>query len=340
MKKVLIRADASPSIGFGHVMRSVALAQYLSHQHIDVQFLTVTNDKYLSAYLKKQNFKTRFISHLPKNSDENVKMILDELNDDFDWLILDSYEFKEKDHQKILQTNTHLLVLQDNPPYSQCADLVLNHALQEKDELINGRFLFGTKYALIRQELFQNVVRGKKRNRNILVTLGGGVFPELYKKIICSINLIPDFKLQVKILRGSVDTEEIQTNSYHQIEILTPTLEMSPILNWADVSISASGGTSWELCFFGVIGIIGIVADNQIQIARNLDQHGIFKSIGKYQDCSEEMLAKELKKLLSNLDLIEQMRSKARELVDGKGPERIFQAMQNTERTKMSVHGQ
>ena len=338
MKKVLFRADANSKIGVGHVMRCVALAQYLASQNVLVRFLTVTDSERLSQYLSSQKFETRVINSTPKN-DENVQIILKELRQGFDWVILDSYDFGENHHRKISEANIRLLVLEDNPPYSQCADLVLNHALQDNEESSDSRFLFGTHYALIRQELIQAEKRGEKGQQNIIITLGGAAFPDLYKKIIRSIGLITEFKLKIKLLHGfSIDSEVVPIDfADHQIEYCEPTPDVGSIFNWADLSISAAGGTSWELCFFGVVGIVGLVADNQVQIARNLDRKGIFKSVGSYQDCSEQKLADELKRLLSNPALVKSMRSKARELVDGKGPERIFQAMQNRERLKMSV---
>ncbi len=330
MKKVLIRVDANSKMGVGHVMRSVALAQYLTRQNIEVRFLTVTESAAVCGYLKKQKFETSFLEI--KNNDEDFKNILNELNQGFDWLILDHYSFDENHHKKVRDQKVQLLIISDVPPYSQYADLILNHALQdEKFHSPDQRYLFGTKYALIRQELIEAVKRERKGNQNLLVTLGGGSFPELLQKILRAVTSITNFKLNVKVLCGfSVDQKLVQIKTHHKIEYLSQSLEVGELLDWADLCISAAGGTSWELCFFGVTGIMGVVADNQVDIARNLDQQGIFKSVGLYQNASETVLAAELKKLLLNEPLIRQMRSKARKLVDGKGPERIFQAMQKT----------
>ena len=327
MKKVLFRADANSKMGVGHVMRSVALAQYLTRQNIQVRFLTITESDAIRGYLKNQKFETVFLEI--KDSEESFKDILNQLNQGFDWLVLDNYNFAERHHKKAKETNVRLMVISDTPPYSQSADLVLNHALQDRNfRSSDARYLFGTQYALIRQELTTSAKRERKGKQNLLVTLGGGSFPDLLEKIIRALNLFVDLNLNVKVLYGfSVDQKSIQIETHHKIDFLSQSLEIREYLDWADLCISAAGGTSWELCFFGVTGIIGVVADNQANIARNLDQQGIFKSVGNYRNCSEVNLAAELKKLLTNESLIDQMRSRARKLVDGKGPERIFQAM-------------
>ncbi len=331
MKKVLFRADANSKMGVGHVMRSVALAQYLTRQNIQVRFLTVTESDAMCEYLKKQKFETVFLE--AKNKDESFKDILNDLNQGFDWLVLDSYHFDEYHHTKLKESKVRLLVISDVPPYSQFADLILNHALQDQKFVSSDpRCLFGTQYALIREELIGAAKREHRGKQNLLVTLGGGLFPEILEKILRALNLVTDSNLNVKVLCGfSFDYKSIQIETHHKIDFVSQSLDIREHLEWADLCMSAAGGTSWELCFFGVTGIIGIVAENQIEIAHNLDEQGVFKSIGHYQKCSQATLAAELKKLLTNESIIDRMRLKARKLVDGKGPERIFQAMQSTE---------
>jgi len=330
INRVLIRADSSSQLGAGHVMRSVALAQYLSHQNIQVKFLTFTKSKDLSEYLKKQKFEIEFVLKPTKNVNESREIIVRQLKTGFDWLILDDYELGEADHL-LFRTHAKLLVISDVSPYTKQADIVMNHALTDSNEKSNKPlYLFGTQYALIRQELIHSNKREKKSNQNILITLGGSPFPELLNQILSAINLISDRILHVKVLSNLMGQRiaRYKISGRHKIEYSSPSFDMQNLLNWADVSISAAGGTSWELCYFGVTGIIGIVADNQIQIAKNLNEHGIFKSVGWYKDCPPDRLAGELNQLLNNPDLLFQMRTKAKQLIDGKGPERIFKAMQ------------
>lgn len=337
MNKVLIQADANSKMGVGHVMRCVALAQYLKEQNVYVRFLSEIENPNLAQYLKDQKFDIHLIPYGSVGGDQKFELLLKEIVDGFDWVISDYYRFGEIHHKKISEMNVKLLVISDAPPYSKYADLVLNHALQESSS--SRRLLLGTQYALIRQELIETQKDKKRGSQNLLVTLGGGLHSAVLEKIIKSIHLITQFKLKVKIISGfSPELKNMDIRrATHEIEYSTNPLEIHKLYDWADLSISAGGGTSWELCFFGIVGLIGILAENQIPIVQQLNQNGVFKSVGWYRDQSETSLARELNKFLSDAALIPQMRSRAQGLVDGKGPQRIFEAMKKVQRVKLKT---
>ncbi len=94
MRNVLFRTDASESAGAGHLMRCIALAQYLSAQDIQITFLTRTSWKLLGDYLKSHKFATIDLECAEDElgGDKDLKLT-SEIAKPFDWIVLDNYYF-------------------------------------------------------------------------------------------------------------------------------------------------------------------------------------------------------------------------------------------------------
>ncbi len=339
MKKILFRVDASNRSGAGHLIRSVALAQYLHERGVYVLFLTTPWEEQLISYLKQQPFEVKFlsISQDECGSEEDLRLLLQELKEDFDWVVLDNYYFGPDFQRAIRNTGSHLLVVDDRENHFIEADILVNHVLEPRcAEIYQTRVkkrLFGLNYIYLRREILRFPKRQKQKVRNILVTLGGSSQMESLSKVMRAISrLMEDFDFQVKILTGFLDLhEQIRphiSDAKHRIEVLKPVLEISDLYDWADIAVCAGGGTCLELCFFGIPGIVGILIDHQTIVAEALNQAGAFKSIGWYKNSTEDAIAQALRSLLQNPDQVKMMRKKAVQLVDGKGAERIFEAMQ------------
>jgi spore coat polysaccharide biosynthesis predicted glycosyltransferase SpsG len=216
----------------------------------------------------------------------------------------------------------------------------LNHGLQASHFKYDGTnvhcLLAGTKYALIRQELIQGREVSQKGYKNLLVTLGGSDQEVLVQKVVDAVGLVKRSNLQVKILgsfSGSLAKKLrlVRLDSRKNIEICEPQLDLSNLYRWADLAVSAGGGTLWELCFYGVVGMVGVLSENQEAIAEALEEAGIFKSVGWYRSASSEKIADTLESLITHPEWVESTRQKALRLVDGKGAERVYEAMKRVE---------
>jgi len=324
MKKVLFRVDAAPGIGAGHLMRSIALAQYLVSQGVEIHFLTFQPWDSLKVYLTSQNFQVEYLALTQDElgGEKDLETLLGKLAQGFDWVVLDNYHFGSDYEKRVKAADANLLVIDDEGGRVFSCDIVLNHGLQATQLNYHrgvAQTLLGTDYALIRRELIDAKKNKKKGSSNILVTLGGSGDEEILKKIAEAIQSLGSSEIKVKVLSGFSDSSA------------PPEFDLSEIYDWADLAICAGGGTSWELCFYGITGIVGILAKNQERVARSLDEKKIFKSIGWFRDISSEELVSQIKSLIHNQRKLAEMRERASQLVDGKGPERIYQAMQEVE---------
>ena len=341
MRKVLIRSDASNQAGVGHLMRSVALAQYIQARGIEVHLVTIPWQKSLTDYLSRQAFEVQYLDCAESQcaSEEDLHSTLRKLKDGFDWAVLDNYYFESDYQRAVRNTSARLLVVDDRADQQIDADIVVNHVVQGQpaapQENHGQMRLFGTEYVALRNELVRFSKRKKQGMNHILITLGGSSQVDALTKAMQAIIQIENAKLHVKVILGFLNSPEkilhLASKSKHTIEICQPTLKIEELYNWADFAICAGGGTSWELCHFGIPGIVGALIDHQLNVAELLDGAGIFKSVGWYKNTTAAEIAQTLSSLLDHPDQLEIMRKKALSLVDGKGAERIFNAMQQVE---------
>jgi UDP-2,4-diacetamido-2,4,6-trideoxy-beta-L-altropyranose hydrolase len=105
------------------------------------------------------------------------------------------------------------------------------------------------------------------------------------------------------------------------------TSQMPELMEWADVAISAAGSTSWELLYMQV-PFVGIsVADNQRPSARRLSETGLAITLDWSPRMKSEEIAAALKTLIPDQHKRSVMAKRGRELVDGRGVERVIAAM-------------
>jgi spore coat polysaccharide biosynthesis predicted glycosyltransferase SpsG len=90
--------------------------------------------------------------------------------------------------------------------------------------------------------------------------------------------------------------------------------EMAKLMAWADIAISASGSTVWELLFMRLPSLLVVTADNQIPIAREVVRRG---TAALFDGRSS------LERLGSSISERRAMATSGRALVDGRGAERV-----------------
>ena len=114
-----------------------------------------------------------------------------------------------------------------------------------------------------------------------------------------------------------------------RIEVVHDVTGMAELMNWADLAIAAAGITTQELCLMGVPALLVVVADNQLEVARTLDRHGISENLGWHHDLDPRRLAQRFQALSSAPALRQRMIDRARRQVDGRGAARVVAALRS-----------
>ncbi|MDP2167685.1 MAG: UDP-2,4-diacetamido-2,4,6-trideoxy-beta-L-altropyranose hydrolase [Thermodesulfovibrionales bacterium] len=328
-EKVLIRVDASAAIGMGHVMRCIAFAQGISGMGFEPVFATRTENNSLLEKIKKEGFRAYPLKNGggDRGNPDELKGIIGKEKPL--WVVLDGYHFGT-DYQKAIKDMGHrLLVIDDMAHLTRYhADIILNQNYGAErliyKALPETRFLFGPKYALLRKEFlhygdFKREIPQKAEK--LLVTMGGADADNCTGKVLRSLKLI-DLPLHVKVVVGASNPhyESLKSaapDSRHRIEFVRNVEDMSPLMAWADIAVSAGGTTTWELAFMGLPTALCIIADNQEPAVRALEKDGFFASAGRIGDKTEKELSSIIQGIIDNSAAT--LSEKGKRLVDGYG---------------------
>lgn len=256
------------------------------------------------------------------------------------WVVLDGYHFDPTYQRALRNAGAKLLVIDDHAhlPWYE-ADILLNHAHgAEKLDYpcaSSTKLLLGSRYALIRPEFIASMERRKKIPavaRNILVTLGGSDPENVSLKILQALLTIDNGSLEIRVVAGPLNAhvEHLRgqfSNGANPIQFETDVGDMAPLMQWADLGITAAGGTCWELCCLGVPMATVIVAQNQEAIAAALAGAGASVNLGWHHRLSVEQAAKAIREIVHRPDERSEMSARGRALVDGQGVGRVISVM-------------
>jgi UDP-2,4-diacetamido-2,4,6-trideoxy-beta-L-altropyranose hydrolase len=343
MTTLVIRADATPESGTGHVMRCLALAQAWIDQDGEVVFISHCESDALGKRITAEGINLISLDK-PRPDPLDLDFTISTLNKlkaqnstRKTWLVVDGYHF-DADYQKSIKAAGYKLLWIDDYGHAAhyYADLVLNQNISADSSAYTHRepytqLLLGPRYALLRREFKR--WQGWQREipamaRKVLVTLGGGDPDNVTLKVIQALKQVDVPGLEAKIVVGPANPhlellkKEIGDES--RLHLLTNVTDMSDLMAWADVSISAGGSTCWEQAFMGLPGLIIILADNQRPVGQRLGQSGTRINLGWHATLSAQQISQAAFDLLGAPETRGEMALKGRTLVDGQGAARVL----------------
>jgi len=339
---LVIRADADGVIGSGHVMRCLALAQEWRRQGGEVVFWGRIGTESLRERIMAEGCRLRTLqASYPDPMDlVEVSDWLHEKKTQPGWLVLDGYHFDAVYHDAIRATGWSLLVIDDCahlPEYQ--ADILLNpNAYAEelpyktKPDTLQ---LLGPRYAPLRREFFEVDKQCREvvgNGRRILVTMGGADPDNVSGRVVDAIWAMNRGDLEVKIVIGSLNPNHADLTARlagkpFAAELQAPVTAMVPLMQWADLAVSAAGSTCLELAALGVPMVVTVLANNQELMAASLATHKVARNLGWFHDWQPTQAAAILQELLNDQEQCRQMGEKGRSLVDGKGCGRVIAMM-------------
>lgn len=207
--KIVFRVDASIQMGTGHVMRCLTLADALTEQGAECNFICREHIGNLIEKIRQSGFQVYRIGS-GKNAVLKNDALTDEENPLFhsswlgatqqqdaqdclpileklqpDWLVVDHYALDKTWQQALKPYYKNLMVIDDLGDREHLADLLLDQNYGSTVEKYQGlvpdscKILAGTHFALLRPEfaLWREYSLDRRKNNasisNILVTLGG-----------------------------------------------------------------------------------------------------------------------------------------------------------------------
>lgn len=341
----MIRADADREIGTGHIMRCIALAQSWRDHGGKVKFITYCSNAFLINRIINEGFSLQRLSKsFPDPADVCSYL---EYTADFrfkknkaNWIVLDGYQFGPEYQTAVKKTGYKVLIIDDMahlPIYH--ADILLNQNISGNNLNYNidsgTTLLLGNQYVMLRKEfLALKKIRSKDdKVKKILVTLGGADTQNVTITVLKALSRFGRSGLKIKVVAGPVNPHVLALKSQIQmsdvdIEVLTSVNDMPSLIFWADLAVSGGGSTCWELAFHGMPFLIIVLAENQIDIAKGLDDAGAAINLGWHRELTEDFIFSRIDELVEDQEMRHSLSQNSSDLIDGQGTERIIKEME------------
>lgn len=329
-----IRSDANATIGTGHMMRCLAIAQAVEEQGQQVTFIVA--DETGAQYILERGYPCIKLDSVWNDLDVEIEKILNLIRKySIQQLFLDSYYVTTK-YLRAMNQVTEVTYLDDLHQIEYPCKRLINYAIYA------GHFLYsldweieelylGCKYTPLRKE-FQNLPKKitKSNVENVLVLSGG---TDTYHFLLQMLEVILKEEkfsdIQFHIVSGKYASDDSKMidmiEAKGNIRLYKNLYNLSHYMQQADVAISAGGTTLYELCACGTPTICYALADNQLENVLRFHKEGYMYYGGDIR-CDHTSIYKIYKKLMQWLEYPEERQTvslKMQELVDGNGASRI-----------------
>ena len=270
-------------------------------------------------------------------------------------ILVDSYYVTEK-YLAALKKRITTIYMDDIYAFSYPVDMLINYNIYgeemgyEKDAAFaDTKLLLGTEYVPLREEF--SVGAGYVQSRKKLSEGAGNVAPAADGDILITTGGSDSFNLAGQLLMEAMKYDALKEKEYHvvsgslnphigelqalakkheNIHIHCNVTNMAELMAESEVALSAGGSTLYELCAVGVPVIAFSFAENQEHLVQTFVKRGIAQYGGNYRTDGNKMIQNTiagLEKLCGDEALKTEYRRKALQLVDGKGAERIAEAL-------------
>ncbi len=364
---VVIRADANSKIGMGHVMRCLSVADALLKRGEEVLFVTADDTpvplltkKGIPYRVLHTNYADmeaelpelwEVLRELPQGA-ESPDATLAQRNT---FILVDSYYVTEK-YLAALKKRITTIYMDDIYAFSYPVDMLINYNIYgeemgyEKDAAFaDTKLLLGANYVPLREEFSAGA--GYVQSRKELSLGAANVTPAEEGGILITTGGSDSFNLAGQLLMEAMKYDALKEKEYHvvsgslnphigelqalakkheNIHIHCNVTNMAELMAESEVALSAGGSTLYELCAMGVPVIAFSFAENQERLVQTFVKRGIAQYGGNYRTDGNKMIQNTiagLQKLCGDEALKTEYRRKALQLVDGRGAERIAEAL-------------
>ncbi len=360
MTLILIRADASLSIGSGHVMRCRTLARELQRRGAAITFLCRRQPGDLITLLEQEFpvLALRELSHVvphglqgrevygawlgcsqEQDADDCLRALRQAGLQSSGWLVVDHYGLDAQWQAQLIDGlgQPKLLVIDDLADRPHLSDLLLDQNFFGSETEFRYqslvpktcRQLLGPHYALLSPDYAQlhPLVPPRSELRRVLVFFGGVDPDNLTIRALEALedpelsDLAVDVVLGLQSPHRQVVAERVARRPNTTLH--APLTSLAGLIARADLAIGACGATTWERACLGLPSLVVAIADNQLPFAKVLDQAGKVDLLGSAAAVSAEQIRRALIAALQELRPC----GSGQDLTDGWGAGRVGTAM-------------
>lgn len=357
--RVILRCDASPAMGAGHVARCMALARALRGRGAQVELLA----RQLPPRIREHYVDGHGVTvHLlptpadngadpgpalthaswldtPQSADARACLAAMSSGPRPAWLVVDHYALDVRWEAHVRPAADGLLAIDDLADRVHDCDLLLDQNLHAANTDPAGRYagkvsartelLLGPRYALQRPEFAtarQARARHDGRIRRVFVCFGGfdAAGQTLRAVEALAAARFEDFEVDVAVGSDhpSLPALRAACAATDGFALHVDTADLCTLMARADLAIGASGSMNWERAALGLPSIVVSVADNQHRVAEALAERlgCLYLGDGSWAPGALAALVTALRHTPS---LVAALGRQASEIADGEGARRV-----------------
>lgn len=341
----IIRCDASPAIGYGHVMRCTAIAEQMRQQDGWQIVFVMKSDENGNAIPRQQGFRVILIQD-EEDVAEARELSSIAASENADTMLLDiRTTLKKKSIEKIANEGIFIVCLDDLSDRRLAADLAIYPPIPQLKQLswdgFSGKIHSGWEWVPLRPEFLaarqtSSDPSGHRERPSVLVTMGGSDPSGLTLRTIEALEGIEHpFDATVVLGPGFKSDGVIESRlkkSRHQYRMIKSPASMATLMRDSDLAIASFGATAYELTCVGVPSIYLCLTEDHAASAQCLVREGAAIVLGVHDQVSNADITRAISAFMQNEPMRRQMRDKAMQLIDGLGVSRISTAITQARR--------
>ncbi|HMW49221.1 MAG TPA: UDP-2,4-diacetamido-2,4,6-trideoxy-beta-L-altropyranose hydrolase, partial [Cellvibrionaceae bacterium] len=302
----LIRVNAHPQLGNGHLMRCLTLARIAHGRGYKPVLVLSDLPGVPTGFIREAGFNYVLLPAANETQDAtNFKALIQDLDAPCR-VVVDVYAFAAIWHRIVYPLCEYLLVIDDLANRTYCCDVLLDQtpgrSADDYKPLVNNaaQVYAGCEHALLAPEFFAAVNDAKrvrehycaqKRLPRLLVSLGGTDPKELshiwFHLLAPVANEFADITFLLASnavgLNSLAKKIAIHQQTTGGIELLVDVRHMPQLLLEHDLAIGGAGVSALERAVLGLPSLLLTLADNQIIQAQALITIGCARNLGDWQ---------------------------------------------------------
>ena len=338
--KICFRADGNEEIGYGHVMRCLALAEMLKDT-FSCCFITRYSPQILKDEIKSICQHCHIIQKIVVDVESEIEFILEKCGHQA-IVVIDGYNF-DSEYQKLLKVrNFKVVAIDDHQPFHYYADLVINHSgsIDKSNFSLEPYTALktGPEYAILRSPFLNEakIQFSAKANLSTVLICFGGADPHdfLFKSLQICLSL--EFENMIAVTTNNNKSrnkfEQLGTDGRVTLYENLSSIKIMELMKKADLGICPSSTISIEACAVRLPICTGYYVDNQKGIYDSLINNRAAFGLGNLLNWDETKIKHTLVSLYEDLDKVNQIIKNQSQYIDGYSSERIrnlFQTIVN-----------
>jgi len=333
VRRAVVRADAGPGIGAGHVRRCLALAGALSRRGWTVGFAGLLQSLQMVPELREGSHEWLSLDGVGDGELAAMRARWSGA----DLLVVDHYGRGSEFERSARPWAAHVMAMDDTTERNHDVDLLVDQTAGRKAEEYRGlvpadaTVLTGSSYVLLRSEILQQCAAAgpvPSRARRLLVTFGGSDDDDLSGRTVEALTDSRFSALQADVVVGSGygNPERLGSRAPANTRVHVNPKDLPCRMAAADIAIAGSGTTAWELAYLGVPALLAV--NSKGSVVDGMVRAGAARRLGRAGELEAAAIAEALAVLVDDVHSRAVMSAAGRRLIDGHGANRVADAIE------------